>query len=120
MPDRDLVKSYGEELAACMRSKTTVKRHANVLQHAMGYFKKILEPIEKQELLTAIEDYRLGMLPLVGPGTLVNVRTDGHLYSTIRQGRRRMPAYQRIPEMDRWDIVNYLRYLNGQKGVAAK
>jgi hypothetical protein len=29
-----------------------------------------------------------------------------------------MPAYQRIPSADRWDIVNYIRYLNEQKGVA--
>jgi mono/diheme cytochrome c family protein len=62
----------------------------------------------------------VGVLPLVGAGTLVNARTDGHLYATIRYGRRRMPSYQRIPDLDRWDIVNYLRYLNGQKGVAAK
>ena len=62
----------------------------------------------------------VGVLPLVGPATLVNARSDGHLYATIRYGRRRMPSYQRIPDMERWDIVNYLRYLNGQKGVAAK
>jgi hypothetical protein len=28
-----------------------------------------------------------------------------------------MPAYQRIESDDRWDIVNYIRYLNGQKGI---
>ena len=41
-------------------------------------------------------------------------------YATIRYGRRRMPSYQRIDENSRWDIVNYVRYLNGQEGVAAK
>ena len=54
-----------------------------------------------------------GVLPLVG--NVVNVRSDGHLYSTITNGRRRMPSYQRIAAADRWDIVNYLRYLNGKK-----
>lgn len=58
-----------------------------------------------------------GVLPLAGPASIVKVRSDGHLYSTIRYGRRRMPNYRRIPSDDRWDIVNYLRYLNGQKGV---
>ena len=29
-----------------------------------------------------------------------------------------MPAYQRIPSDDRWDIVNYVRYLGGQQGVS--
>ena len=71
-------------------------------------------------MMGAVRGPFVGVLPLVGAATLVNARTDGHLYATIRYGRRRMPSYQRIPDMDRWDVVNYLRYLNGQKGVAAK
>ena len=58
-----------------------------------------------------------GVLPIAGPGSIARVRSDGHLYVTIRHGRRRMPGYQRIPAEHRWDIVNYIRYLNGQKGV---
>jgi mono/diheme cytochrome c family protein len=58
------------------------------------------------------------VLPLVGPGGLARIRSDGHLYITIRYGRRRMPNYRRIPPDDRWDIVNWLRYLDGQRGVA--
>lgn len=54
----------------------------------------------------------VGVLPLVG---VVKARTDGHIYTTIRYGRRRMPNYGRIPAADRWDIVNYVRYLD-QKG----
>lgn len=61
-----------------------------------------------------------GVLPITGPASIVRVRTDGHLYSTIRYGRRRMPSYQRIDETSRWDIVNYVRYLNGERGVAAQ
>jgi len=53
-----------------------------------------------------------GVLPLV----VANARTDGHVFTTIRQGRRRMPPYGRLPEQDRWDIVNYVRYLNGNPG----
>ena len=54
----------------------------------------------------------VGVLPLVG---VVKARSDGHIYATIRYGRRRMPPYGRIPDADRWDIVNYVRYLD-QKG----
>jgi hypothetical protein len=50
-----------------------------------------------------------------GPVAKVFLRTDGHIYTTIRYGRRRMPTYGRIPASDRWDIVNYVRYLD-QKG----
>ena len=59
-----------------------------------------------------------GVLPIAGPASIAKVRSDGHIFATIRYGRRRMPSYQRIPEDGRWDIVNYIRYLNGQKGVA--
>lgn len=54
-----------------------------------------------------------GVLPVVG---VVKARSDGHIYTTIRQGRRRMPPYSRIAEQDRWDIVNYVRYLDQRGG----
>jgi mono/diheme cytochrome c family protein len=58
------------------------------------------------------------VLPISGPGSIARVRSDGHIYTTIRYGRRRMPNYWRISSDDRWDIVNWIRYLDGQKGVA--
>jgi mono/diheme cytochrome c family protein len=58
-----------------------------------------------------------GVLPLAGPASIAKIRSDGHIFATIRYGRRRMPSYQRIASDDRWDIVNYIRYLNGQKGI---
>ena len=36
-----------------------------------GYFKKALDAASRAELLAAIEDYRLGLVPLVVPVTLV-------------------------------------------------
>jgi mono/diheme cytochrome c family protein len=54
-----------------------------------------------------------GVLPLA----VVAARSDGHIYTTIRYGRRRMPSYGRIPSADRWDIVNYVRYMVQQKGI---
>lgn len=76
MPDRDLFASYEAELQHVMRTKATKKKHVNVLQHAMGYMKKLLSSYEKREILTAIEDYRSGLTPLVVPLTLLrfNIR----------------------------------------------
>lgn len=51
-----------------------------------------------------------GVFPLV---TAMS-RSDGYIYNLIRQGAGRMPNYRRIPDEDRWHIVNYVRYL--QKG----
>jgi len=40
--------------------------------------------------------------------------TDGYLYGMIRNGRGAMPTYNRIEDMDRWDVVNYVRGLQGK------
>jgi mono/diheme cytochrome c family protein len=47
-------------------------------------------------------------------------RTDGYIYGMIRNGRGLMPNYVRIEDDDRWDVVNYLRALQGAiPGVVA-
>ena len=60
-----------------------------------------------------------GVLP-IGPGpmgfSLATGLTDGHIYTTISLGRGRMPSYRRLSPETRWDIVNYIRDLNGQGG----
>lgn len=60
-----------------------------------------------------------GVLPIAGPvGSQITKNfTDGHIFTVISQGIRRMPSYQRIAADDRWDIVSYVRYLNGQGQV---
>ncbi len=40
-------------------------------------------------------------------------RTDGYIWGMIRNGRGLMPTYNRIEELDRWDVVNYVRGLQG-------
>ena len=42
--------------------------------------------------------------------------SDGYLYGMIRNGRGLMPTYNRIEHMDRWDVVNYIRGLQGRLG----
>lgn len=37
--------------------------------------------------------------------------SDGYIWGIIRNGRGLMPTYDRIEEMDRWDVVNYVRAL---------
>ena len=38
-------------------------------------------------------------------------RSDGYLFGMISGGRGLMPDYKRIPQEDRWHIVNYVRQL---------
>lgn len=56
------------------------------------------------------------VLPIGGPASVVRAFSDGHLYTTITLGRGRMPSYRRVPAEDRWDIINYIRDINGQGG----
>ncbi len=51
--------------------RATAKKHTNVLQHIMGYFKKDLSADEKSELLEVIESYRNEQIPLIVPVTLL-------------------------------------------------
>lgn len=46
-------------------------------------------------------------------------RTDGYIFGMIRNGRGNMPSYNRIEEKDRWDVVNYVRALQGGPGAGA-
>ena len=47
-------------------------------------------------------------------GDVTKARTDGYIFGMIRNGRGLMPTYNRIEEKDRWDVVNYLRGLQGK------
>ena len=42
----------------------------------------------------------IGVLPIAGPASVAKVRSEGHIYNTIRYGRRRMPNYRRISSED--------------------
>jgi uncharacterized protein YbgA (DUF1722 family) len=68
----ELYAKYQQLLMDAMKLMTTNRKNANVLQHIMGYFKKVLTKDEKQELLEIIQLYRNGTLPLIVPITLVN------------------------------------------------
>ncbi len=56
------------------------------------------------------------VLPVGGPASVAKIFSDGHIYTTMTLGRGRMPSYRRILPEHRWDIVNYIRDLNGQGG----
>lgn len=55
-----------------------------------------------------------GMVPFPITGQASQSRSDGYIWAIMRNGRGLMPSYNRIDEMDRWDVVNYVRALQGQ------
>ena len=56
---------YGSSLMDALSIRATRARHANVLQHLAGVFKRRLEVGERAEIADVIHDYRLGLVPLI-------------------------------------------------------
>jgi len=67
-----LHRNYLSVMMPALKLNATVKKNVNVLQHIMGYFKKVLSTEEKQELLEVIGNYHKGLIPLIVPITLLN------------------------------------------------
>lgn len=68
---KELALKYGELFMKALAVKATVRKHVNVLQHILGYFKDRLGAQEKAELLGVIGDYHHGLTPLIVPLTLI-------------------------------------------------
>ncbi len=66
----DLDTRYRARFMDALARLATTRKHANVLMHMLGHFKQRLEADDRAELLAGIENYRLGLVPLVVPITL--------------------------------------------------
>ncbi|BAU58217.1 Hypothetical protein YbgA [Halorhodospira halochloris] len=87
---------YIKEFMAALAQPATRKRHVNVLQHLLGYLKRDLAPDDKREVLNVIDQYRLGMIPLIVPITLLR-----HHFRRIRVPyvERQLYLYWSPPEL---------------------
>lgn len=64
--------SYASLLFRSLALKATPTKNADVLMHAMGFFKQDIDSRDKQELLDLITAYKEGRIPLLIPVTLLN------------------------------------------------
>ena len=78
LPWEELVEKYGYSLMEGLQVMTTPGKHANVLQHLMGFLKDKLAPEDKAELLDLIADYRQELVPLIVPLTLLKHHLSRH------------------------------------------
>lgn len=74
----ELEREYSAEFMRTLAHRATPGRHANVLEHMLGYFKDVLAPAEKQELVLLVADYRTGLVPLIVPVTLLQHHVRRH------------------------------------------
>jgi len=67
----ELCDRYETELMTALKRQATRKSHGNVLQHLQGYFSRQLTADDRAELGGLIDRYRLGLVPLAAPLTLI-------------------------------------------------
>jgi uncharacterized protein YbgA (DUF1722 family)/uncharacterized protein YbbK (DUF523 family) len=63
--------TYGRIFMEALAVRAGPKKHANVLDHMMGYFSDCLSAGERRELVELIRDFRIGLIPLVVPITMI-------------------------------------------------
>ena len=67
----ELRERYEQGFMAGLSRIATSRRHANVLQHMVGYLRDGLDASDRAELAALVEDYRLELVPLVVPLALL-------------------------------------------------
>ena len=76
------LKAVGDEYEAAftrgLRMPATRGQHVNVLQHMVGYLKRLLTETERRELDDTIDTYRAGTTPLKIPLTLIRQHISRH------------------------------------------
>jgi uncharacterized protein YbgA (DUF1722 family)/uncharacterized protein YbbK (DUF523 family) len=70
-PVSDAYDEYGRIFMDGLAIHATAKKHANVLDHMMGYFTQELSTEERKELVELIRDFRHQLVPLIVPVTLI-------------------------------------------------
>jgi uncharacterized protein YbgA (DUF1722 family)/uncharacterized protein YbbK (DUF523 family) len=67
----DMERLYTADFMATLATIATPRRHVNVLQHMVGYFKHRMDRASRTEFLAAVDDYGCERLPLIVPITLL-------------------------------------------------
>jgi uncharacterized protein YbgA (DUF1722 family)/uncharacterized protein YbbK (DUF523 family) len=77
-PRRDLSARYQDLFMTTLAKPATRGRHSDVMRHAIGHLERVIQPQDRDELLTAIEEHRRGIVPLVVPITLLRHHVRRH------------------------------------------
>jgi uncharacterized protein YbgA (DUF1722 family)/uncharacterized protein YbbK (DUF523 family) len=82
-PMRDVLARYEREYFDALKIKATPRSHAKVLYHLLGFLEEPLRIENKRELVSCIENYRKGLVPLIVPLTLINHHFRRHPVSWV-------------------------------------
>jgi uncharacterized protein YbgA (DUF1722 family)/uncharacterized protein YbbK (DUF523 family) len=71
LPMSELLPAYGVKFMEGLKVQATPRKHVNVLYHLLGHLKKRLNADDKAEMVSHVEAYRQGFVPLVVPLTML-------------------------------------------------
>jgi uncharacterized protein YbgA (DUF1722 family) len=71
MPAAELASAYRAGLTGILRRPASRRGHTNVLHHLAGFVSDPLDADDRAELAATVERYRLGLVPLIVPLTLL-------------------------------------------------
>jgi uncharacterized protein YbgA (DUF1722 family)/uncharacterized protein YbbK (DUF523 family) len=83
-PRRVLASAYERLFMTTLRRAATPKRQADVLTHIAGHLKRVIDAADRDELVAAIDDHRLGLTPLIVPITLIRHHVRRHDVAYLR------------------------------------
>jgi len=81
---RELAESYETAFMHTLRKLASPGRHADVMTHILGHFKRLLDDGDRRELLEAIDAHRRGEVPLAVPITLIRHHVRRHDVEYLR------------------------------------
>lgn len=68
-----VLEEYESEFLKAISEKNSIKKTYNVLLHIIGYFKKLITKEEKEHLISACDEYKEGIIPLIAVTKLINL-----------------------------------------------
>lgn len=74
----EVVASYRDAFLAALSKPAQRRRHVNVLQHMLGHFRDVVDPAARRAVAAVVEEYRVGLVPLVVPITLIRHYVELH------------------------------------------
>jgi uncharacterized protein YbgA (DUF1722 family)/uncharacterized protein YbbK (DUF523 family) len=78
MPRAEVKAQYQQAFLETLARRSTVRKHVNVLQHIVGYFRDKLDDTSRHEVHDLIEAYRGRLVPLIVPITLMRHHIRAH------------------------------------------
>ncbi len=92
----DFAMQYRTGFMNALKNRSSRKTTTNVLMHIQGYFKRNLTASEKSELARVIDDYRIGILPILAPLTLLKHYLEKYPNDYLHQQKFLQPHPQEL------------------------